>query len=323
MKTSNSRRGWVYSLLFALALFSVARLYYRLTDDFRLGNMTYDMHGIDLPWKEFSLSPDQKKEMASIFQQKFSYIGKGAQCYAFVSEDQQYVLKFFKFKHMKPSWFVQLLPSIFPFKQYKESTQERKRRKLYSVFEGYELAYQMNKEDSELLYVHLKPTQELNQSVTVLDKLGFAWHINLDEVVFLLQRKGETLRTCLNRQLKSENVEGAKESVAKIIEMYVKEYTKGIYDRDHGVMHNTGFVEGRPFHLDVGKMSRDERIRDRRVYKDDLEHVVWKIDKWVKLNYPHHYELLSRYLAEQYQAYTGERFDLSLINPDKFKKRRH
>jgi len=58
------------------------------------------------------LSDQEHQELAQILNQKFSYIGKGAQCYAFVSDDQLYVLKFFKFKHLKPNLLVDLIPSI-------------------------------------------------------------------------------------------------------------------------------------------------------------------------------------------------------------------
>src|ERR1700724_132490 len=88
-----------------LVLFGLARLYYRLTDDFRLSNMTYSLP-FKAPWESPSLTPEQHRELAQILNQKFFYIGKGAQCYAFASDDQQYVLKFFKFKHLKPSFWV-------------------------------------------------------------------------------------------------------------------------------------------------------------------------------------------------------------------------
>ena len=55
--------------------------------------------------------------------------------------------------------------------------------------------------------------------------------------------------------------------------MYISEYKKGIYDRDHGVMHNTGFVEDYPFHLDVGKFSKEESMRQVKFYKKDLERI--------------------------------------------------
>lgn len=311
-------------VIFVCALFVIFggfRLYYRLTDDFRLANMTYQLP-FDPPWKAPPLSDEEYQQLAQILDQKFSYIGKGAQCYAFASADDQYVLKFFKFKHLKPSLFVDLIPPIPPFKSYKQNCIERKKRKLISVFNGYDLAFRENRKDSELIYLHLVSTQNLHLKATVLDKIGFERQINLDDVVFLVQKKGETLRNRMNRLLKQERLDEAEQTIASIVKMYMAEYQKGIYDHDHGVMHNTGFVGDQPFHLDVGKLNKDERMKEVAHFKKDLEHVLWKIDVWMKANYPQFYQRFSSHLSAEYEKMTGESLDFRIIDPKKFKKKR-
>lgn len=318
---SKRLKQWISVVLMTLLLFGAIRLYYRLTDDFRLGNITYELP-FEAPWKVPDLTSEEHQQLASILNQKFSYIGKGAQCYAFVSEDQQYVLKFFKFKHLKPNLLINLLPSIPPFKSFKQNCIERKKRKLIGVFNGYDLAYRENRQESELLYLHLLPTHHLQLQATVVDKIGLEREIHLDDVVFLIQRKGETLRNRLNRLLKQQRLLEAEQAISNILAMYIAEYKKGIFDHDHGVMHNTGFVGNQPFHLDVGKLNKDERMRQVDVYKKDFEHVVWKIDIWVKNTYPQYYEEISNFLSHQYLSWTGERLDIKSIDPKRFKKRR-
>lgn len=307
-------------ILMGLALFALVRVYYRLTDDFRLDNIKYEI-AYEPTW-DFPPPPKSElDQLRTILQQPFSYIGKGAQCYAFASQDQKYVLKFFKFKHLKPHWLVDLIPPVYPFTTYKQHVAERKQRKLHGVFEGYAIAYKGNKEESAILYLHLMPTNYLKQKVKVIDKIGISREIDLDDVVFLVQLKGDTLRTRMHRLLGENRVDNAKETLTKIVAMYFSEYQKGMYDRDHGVMHNTGFIGERPFHLDVGKFSLDDSKRTTEGFKDDLEHVVWKIDLWIKNNYPQHYPIISAHLAELYQHYTGKVFDLKTIDTEKFKKR--
>ena len=184
------RRLITFSLIAAF-IFGGFRLYYRLTDDFRISNMTYELP-FEAPWKAPAISEEERQQLAQILDQKFSYIGKGAQCYAFASADQHYVLKFFKFKHLKPGLFVDLIPSISPFSGYKQNCIERKRRKLMGVFNGYDLAFRENRKGSELIYLHLVPTDHLKLQASVIDKIGLERKINLDDVVFLIQRKGET-----------------------------------------------------------------------------------------------------------------------------------
>lgn len=297
------------------------RLYYYLTDDFRISNIVYDMRS-EKGWGFPRLSVEDEMEIASKLNQKYCYIGKGAQCYAFESSDHLYVLKFFKFKHLTPNWFIRLLPDMYPFNDIKESVAIRKQKKLHVVFDGHELAYRENKKTSELLYLHIKPTDYLHQTVTVVDKLGFEHDIDLDHTVFLLQLKGEKLRTVMSRFLEAGDVSSAKLAIAKIFDMYVSEYHKGLYDGDPGVMHNTGFINGQPFHLDVGKLRKDNRMHEPDVYRKDLERVAWKMDLWIKNSYPHYYSELSSFIANEYLSHTGHIFDVLRIDPALFKKKR-
>lgn len=309
----------VWICLGLVALFIMGRVYYRVTDDFRMGNITYDFKD-DTGWDPQSLTADEQKSLAHIFDQKFSYLGKGAQCYAFASDDGDYVLKLFKFKHLRPTVWVTMLPDIELFKEFKQKESERKAAKLRSVLSGYHLAYENHKEGSGLLYLHFTPTNYFTKKVTVVDKIGLKHQIDLDQIVFLLQKKGETFRDRLGGLIKQGDMEGAKGSIGKILAMYVKEYKQGMWDRDHGVMHNTGFVKEEPFHLDIGKFSKDDKMRDPAVFKDDLRHIGWKIDTWVKTHYPKEYPALSAYIEQQYQMYTGEPLEVAKIDPTPYLK---
>jgi hypothetical protein len=72
--------------------------------------------------------------------------------------------------------------------------------------------------------------------------------------------------------------------------MYLAEYQRGIVDRDHNVVHNTGFVGMRPIRLDVGRLTLDDEIKNPVVYQKDLDNVIHKrILPWVKKNYPQYY----------------------------------
>lgn len=314
-------KWWLYGVLSALLLVGAMRFYYYATDDVRVSNMTYQLP-FKAPWEVPELTPEAHQQLTHVLSQKFYYIGKGAQSYAFASEDQQYVLKFFKFKHLKPNFLIDLIPSIPPFKTYKNQVIERKKRKLLSVFNGYDLAYRKNRHESQLLYVHLIPTQTLHQHVTIIDKIGQEKVIDLDAVVFLIQRKGDTLRTRLTQLLEQGQVSEAEKALTNIVKMYVSEYQKGLYDRDHGVMFNTGFVGDQPFHLDVGKFSQDESMRDVQVYKKDLEHVVWKISQWINRYFPQYAAVLTPFLELQYQQWTSETVDLNAIDPQRFQRKR-
>jgi hypothetical protein len=270
--------------LIALALFGTIRIYYNLTDDFHLGNITFPLE--KRPEWEFPANPRGFEEVKTVLDQKFSYIGKGAQSYVFGSEDGNYVIKFFKFKHLKPSFLISLLPPIGPLDDIKTHNQNRKKRKLEGVFEGHLIAFKYNEDNSGVQFLHFNPTPGLNLKTHLIDKLGFERKIDLDPIVFVLQKRGDTLRAAFDQLFKQGNGELAAFRAKQVLDMYVEEYSRHVWDRDHGISHNIGFIQDSPFHLDVGKLSYTDEPQDPEFYKNDLRHVARKINLWVEENYP-------------------------------------
>lgn len=294
-----TRLGQFFTI--TLLLFGSFRVYYQLTDDFRLSNISIDLsHRKE--WETEPLSQSETKLLDQILKQKFTYLGKGAQSYVFKSNDNQYVIKFFKFKHLRPSFYLQALPSLSFLATYKEGVAKRKARKLNDVFQGYHTAYELHKDEAGLIYIHLNKSNHLNTILTVYDKLGRSHQIDLDQYVFLVQKKGETLQTVIKSLLKNQKIDLAKDRIHQILDLYVAEYKKGIYDFDHGVLHNTGFIDQKPIHLDVGKLKREEKMKDPSFYKQDLEIVYKKIDHWLQKNFPVEYEKIAQDLHQKYEA---------------------
>lgn len=294
----------------SLFLFVGVRIYYRATDDFRLGNISYDMPFHD-EWTIPALPEDDQRKLDTILKQEFTYIGKGAQSYAFASDDDRYVIKFFKFKHLRPSWFIDNLPNFWPFKEFRELQQYKKHRKLVSVFNGYHLSYDVHKDESALLYIHLNKTDNLQRKVSVIDKIGLRRQVDLDEAIFVVQEKVKTSRTVIFNELEQGNPKKASEYIRSLFDLYLSEYAKGIYDHDHGVLHNTGFVGEKPIHLDVGKMYRDEHIHKKENSLNDLGIVANKISQKIKERYPAYYTAIAQEIENYISTTFGEPFQLS------------
>lgn len=282
------------ALIVALG-FGAMRLYYRLTDDFRLANMACPLI-FHSEWDTPPLTVKEEARLEEILSQPFRYLGKGAQSYVFESPDGNYVIKFFKFKHLRPNFITENLPSIFPFKDYKNRQISRKQRKLYGVFQGYKLAYDLDRSNAGLIFVQLNVPAMHALKMVVHDKLGLTRRIDLSQVPFVIQKKGTTLRQTMRESLNRGDVLAAKGQVDQIFALYLEEYQKGLWDHDHGVMHNMGFVAGRPCHLDVGKFHYDPAIRRPENYQPDLLQITDKIKVWVGRNYPPYAEELTQHI---------------------------
>ena len=286
------KRFWFYLIFGGLALFLLGRLYYQATDDFRTSNIVYQIpHNPD--WEIPPLQRGEQADLDRILSQQFQYLGKGAQSYAFLSEDGQYVLKLIKFKHIKPSLIVKSLPSIGPFKHYKKKHLERKNKMLTGVFSGYHLAYRKHREESGIIYIHLNRTDTIGKTVVLYDKIGIRRKIDLDNVVFVLQQRAVKTREALRQALNDKDVALAKKRMRAVFDLYALEYEKGMYDRDRGVMHNTGFIGDRVIRLDVGKLVESETIKEPAARKEDFDKVLARMRRWLRANYPDLYPELA------------------------------
>lgn len=275
---------WLLKIFFfCFTVFALARVYYLLTDDFRMGNVIFN-----LPYHaEWNTAVDTENEakVKDILSQEFYYLAKGAQSYAFTSEDGRYVLKLFKFKHMKPSFFVKMLPSMTMFEHYKADHLKRKKNLLNKLFSGYLIAYEKHRDETGIVYVQLNKTGRFEQPIVLHDKMGLRHTVNPDRVYFVIQEKAVQTETVLRHAMDAGNIELAKKRLNQIFELYQNEYAKGLADADIAVMRNTGFVGERPIHFDVGELM-ENGFGEPGIKIRDFEIIAEEVDTWFKTNYP-------------------------------------
>ncbi|MGK5595369.1 MAG: hypothetical protein ACSNEK_08435 [Parachlamydiaceae bacterium] len=269
---------------FALLSFSFY-IHSKRSDWFSPTFITYDQ----TLWPSYHL-PQLEQEQAAAIQgildQHFTFLGSGNQTFAFVSSDNRYVLKLFKFQHLKTPYLYNWLPDLELFNKAKQAKMSSNQKRIQQVFNGHFLAYTMDKENSGLIYAHLEPTQQ-SFTVKLVDKRQKSHELSLKDTVFVLQKKGESAKQVLNRFLSHGEVTKAKKYIESILAMYVREYRLGLYDRDHNVMHNTGFIGEIPIRIDVGKLRYDDRMKNPQHFMLDLKKVTWeRIDRWMSRYYP-------------------------------------
>src|ERR1700690_2519160 len=62
-------------------------------------------------WEVEALTERQREVLVQkVFSQAYYYLASGNQCYAFISEDRQYVLKFFKMQNLFPKGWLNSFP---------------------------------------------------------------------------------------------------------------------------------------------------------------------------------------------------------------------
>lgn len=301
-----------FKFLFVLALvwalcYGVGRIYYRTTGGFTLGNITYDLP-YDARWEMRLPEEEEAHEIEVILHQPFHYLGKGCQSYVFESEDSRYVLKFFKYQRFRPKVWLSYMTFLPGMEGYLQSKSECKKRKLESVFTSWKIAYEELRPETGVLFVHLNKTKrQWEKPFLIYDKMGWEHSLNLNDYEYLLQRKAKLLCPTLDGLMTLGKVTEAKQLLDRLIQMLLSEYHRGFADNDHALMQNTGILDGRPVHIDVGQFVKNEKVKEPEVYNQELFNKTWKFRKWLVEHHPElasHLEMLLRQVMgdEAFQA---------------------
>lgn len=222
-------------------------------------------------------SQEVKHEASEILSQPFTYLSHGGQSTVYESQDKKYVIKFFNPRAViKENWFHQFakLRRLNSLK-WITNTYFRQKLRLKKYFLRYELAFKDLKEETGLVYVHLDSSTVLSKTMELTDKEGNHHRIQLDAYPFVLQKKVELTMHHLDRLLKNGDVEGAKESVKQIYELFLSRAQKGYTDRLQTLHKNYGFFEGHAVQLDVGRIRKIPAVAENP--KKEMERVVSNI----------------------------------------------
>jgi hypothetical protein len=272
------RRLIKYSLLFVAFYILLGHLYVYWTGDFRVGNILLEGPNTQLSAADVDLE--------AILAQPFYYLNKGNQTYALVSKDGKVVLKLFKRRTLDRTPLTNIFPPTFPWVefQYRSDTEERKKRE--RIFVGYQLAYEKDRENTGIVYLSFGKNNLSLKAVITIDSLGVTRIIDLNSIPFVIQTKAKTTRQILKECLERKDIDCLNEKIHQLFVLYISEYEKGIMDKDHNFLDNTGFVNERAIRLDVGKLVYDEKYTHPEIYEKDFSKIKKRLKDWICRDYP-------------------------------------
>lgn len=190
--------------------------------------------------------------------QKYTYLGKGAQCYAFASADGKYVLKFFKHQHLSLSPWLEDLWLPGALSALREKSAARKQEKLDANFGSYTLAYERLQQQTGLLAVHLNKTEQQWGSVAIEDVDGNTYRVALDIVEFIIQERAERIDTVMQEQ-----PERTESIVVRAADVVKQRLAAGVIDTDPAFLQNYGVTaDGRVIQIDVGRFEAVDGLQE-------------------------------------------------------------
>lgn len=226
---------------------------------------------LETKWQHSEVFSEDIKQILS---QPYHYLGSGAQCYAFASDDGKYVIKFFKMKHLLPD----TLSRFFPFGKYKNRNQRHEER-LRNTLEACRIAYEELREETGLIFAHINPSKSLKQKIVLQDKFGNKNVVELDKTSFLLQHRAELVYERMGRMIRNGDLIGAKKAFKAIIDLVEKRNQKGFCDDDTGISRNYGFIDEKPIHLDFLRIVRTSDTQEPQRFRQ-------RMLEWIAKHYP-------------------------------------
>ena len=261
------------------------RVCYKQTDGFMLSKVQSDFT-FDPRWEHPPLPKEELDHVKDLLSQKYYYLARGGQCYAFISQDQTTILKLLNIKHMRESkWLNSLpIPHVIDFRRLR-FLRDRPRIHL-QAFTSYKIAYEEIKEDTGIFFSHLNKTDFLHKKVTIYDKIGIRYELDLDKTEFILQKKAEYTYPKITRLLESGDIEGAKKCIDSVFTLLLSHYKMGIDNQDAVVRKNLGFIGEKAIAIDLGQFYKNEEVKKRPVYREKFLLQTVKFKKWIEENHP-------------------------------------
>jgi len=251
----------VVSIIFCIS--PLAPLFTNINDGFALSKITSN-----LPYRaDWEVSPPSA-EVTEALKQNYSYLGKGAQSYAFASADGHYVLKLFKHQHLKEPFWNHALPQ-----QKRRASAYRKRTKLETLFNSYKIAYEELSQETGVLFAHLNTNDNLSIETTIVDMMGRRHPLDLDKTTFVLQRKA----TLITKAIQSATPAKAQQIIHRAIETTISRCKKGYIDTDPAFIQNWGVTaDGTVIQIDAGRVvKKDNFPLQERVSQETAQLRQW------------------------------------------------
>lgn len=236
---------------------------------------------------EVKVPPETVEFVNMITQQPFYWLGKGFQASAFVSEDGEYVIKFFHQSRLKETPFSENPFGYLFSKDFRNKMDERQSHR-QEIFSSSKMSYQEFPEESGIVYVHLNRTDDLIKGIKIYDFSGQCWRLRGDDASFVIQKKADYVIPTLKILMKEGKVEQAEARINQIFDLLLSLAQKGFLDGDVALMRNNniGFAENRAIYIDTGHITRHQNINLKERMRFEFNVRLAPLHDWLKMKYP-------------------------------------
>lgn len=242
---------------------------------------------------DVSCPPETIQFVNMLSQQPFYFLGRGFQATAFISQDGDYVIKFFHQARLREKSFGED-PIAFIFRNDNDARNSSRDE----VFLSSKMSYEEFPNESGIIYVHLNRTENLIKGIKIHDALGQPYRFQGDETSFIVQKKADYVLPVIKALMQEGKVEEAKQRIDQIFDLLVTLAKKGFVDGDVALMRNNniGFVKDHAIYIDTGHITKHKDLNVKEQMRFECDVRLAPFYDWLKIRYP---ELATYFAAKK------------------------
>lgn len=289
------------SIIIFVSTLLIRPLYYYTTEGFALNRIEVIIpHDplLELP----PPSENQLNQLTLITKQPFHYLKKGSQAYAFISEDGKYILKLFKFHHMRPLTWVSKIPLPQAIARERDFLLLRRDLRTKRSLNSYKIAALHLQDECGLLFTQILPSSSYTLPVHIEDRLGRKYCIDLSHYGFAIQHRLNLVMPSLQKWINEKKMDEAKKALSSLIGLMVHRSKKGIQDADPDLHKNAGFIGSTAVNVDIGSFFENAHIAQTNQMRPDIQKTFLKLVVWLSSRSPE----LAAYLSEKLKTPENE-----------------
>lgn len=278
--------------LFGVALFlKLDKSVHRMTSGFGAEQLLEVDALSDLSFADDFPSPtlEEKHCLTQVLNQKFTLNDKNPYFYTVVSEDKNYEIKLFRKGLFRDRRWVSHIPlSINPY--YRDRLQRKENKEHF--FASCRNAFVSIKEEAGIIYSHLSLVELCPLKVSILDKKGKEYRLNLNQFAYCVRRRPDLLYTRLAEFIDGGDTQSAEKVVVSIVDLIRRLKSKGVVLDERTVCQQMGLVDGKAVHTEILCQYQDRNGQD--IDSQDLSKWVAPLKVWLQGYYPQCISCLER-----------------------------
>lgn len=227
------------------------------------------IHLKEWPALSEKISPERLFEARSVLDQPFSYLDKGRQFYAFVSQDGKYILKFIKCQRFNEY--------DIPFiKEMRRERIKEKQARLTALFQSSALSLELLSDLTGVIFTHLEKRAAIEENITIIDRIGIRHVVAIDEVPFVLQYRAQKIVPTFEALYQEKNTPEIYRRIDQLIDLFMTRARRKVIDIDDGIFlrDNIGFLEDKAIFIDIGTFVRSEKSLTKERLKEDFDKLL-------------------------------------------------